>query len=204
MNNLWTFWSWISTTYKCRETQWLLLSWVLISISVRTIKKQSHRSLWLYNPMSHVNIRLRARPPAVCLSAQTVCHACAMAPSCFSLYVRQSCSAWLVFLRCWDVSVNESFMKETHWKSSFWGQQEPGEAVHAPSKPRGVRGQLFSWPAFLPPSWFLSSCHDDGCDKSKALNIPTKHRISSQTSASSPASLWNGAWRKRQTRIVET
>lgn len=48
---------------------------------------------------------------------------------------------------------------------------------------------LFSWPAFLPPSWLLSSCYDDGRDKSKTLNIPTKHRISSQNSASSPGSI---------------
>lgn len=47
-------------------------------------------------------------------------------------------------------------------------------------------------------------CYDDGCDKSKTLNILTEIPKNSQTSASSLGSIQNGAWRKRQTRNVET
>lgn len=49
----------------------------------QSYNKQSHHSLWWYNPMSHVNIRLTARPPAVCISAQTEHHAPAMGPLLF-------------------------------------------------------------------------------------------------------------------------
>lgn len=34
-------------------------------------------------------------------------------------------------------------MEECPFKASLSGQQEPGEAVHAPSTPRGARGQPF-------------------------------------------------------------
>lgn len=72
------------------------------------------------------------------------------------------------------------------------------------ASPGVQKASLFLCSAFLSPIWFLSSCIDDGRDKSKTLNVPTKTQMSSQNSASSLGSIQNEAWRKRQTSYVET
>ena len=153
-------------------------------------KKESHNNLWWYNPISHVNIRLTVRPPALCslyISARTVCHAWAMLPSCFCLSMSD---------RADQPDLLSSGAKVFQWMSPSWRNLITSPVCEVSrslkklcilqANPVVQEASLFLWSAFLSPNWFLPARYDAGHDESKTLNLPAKNQMSSQTSASSP------------------